>query len=321
MSLLGIIIYSIGNSFYIFLIADLFYALALSFKSGTDVSWIYDTLKQLKLEERFKKVKGNGALINAISLFVSQSAITLFLVKDYRIYFVLMIPVTVFILATIFTYNEPKISLIKDVKIKREFKSHLVDSFNVVKKNNLLVYLFTFLALESIIGSTYYFLLLQPYLETINYPLALFGILWGTTGLLTGIGSYFSDPIEAVVGKKFIIYTAPLIIFLPILSLGLIHSLIIALLLILFAQLTIGIYYVVFEDYINKEISSDKRATILSSKNFFRYVAWGSLGPLIGFIADKISINYAFLISGLLGLIISYLLILFLKPFSHPHST
>ena len=321
MALFGATVYSISHSFYTFLIADVFYALALSFKSGSDVSWIYDTLKNLKLENKFKRIKGKGDLINAVALFLSQGSITIFLVKDYRTYFILMIPITLLIVITIFSYREPAIHLTKDIKIKREFKTHLINSFKIIKNNHFLSYIFLFLILESIIGSAYYFLLLQPYLEIIKYPLTLFGLLWAVTGLLTGIGSYFSDPIESIVGKRFIIYTAPIIIFLPILFLGLTHSIIPALCLILFAQFTIGIYYVVFEDYINKEISSDKRATILSSKNFFRYIAWGALGPLIGYIADKFSINYTFLILGVSGLVISYLTILIFRPFYHPHST
>src|SRR3989344_5911729 len=56
MALFGATVYSISHSFYTFLIADVFYALALSFKSGSDVSWIYDTLKNLKLENKFKRI-------------------------------------------------------------------------------------------------------------------------------------------------------------------------------------------------------------------------------------------------------------------------
>src|SRR3989338_4703458 len=44
-------IYSIGASFTAFLIAELFWALALSFYSGTSSAFVYDTLFELKKPE------------------------------------------------------------------------------------------------------------------------------------------------------------------------------------------------------------------------------------------------------------------------------
>ena len=56
-ALVGATLTAFSHTFTLFLIANVFFALALTFKSGTDVAWIYDTLKNLKLESQFKKYK------------------------------------------------------------------------------------------------------------------------------------------------------------------------------------------------------------------------------------------------------------------------
>ncbi len=305
----GSIVYAFNYSFIGFIIADILWGLFLSFKSGADSAWLYDTLKNLKLEKNFKKISGRGNLIMGISMFLSQGAITLFAVENYRIAFLLMIPVSALILLTFLTYKEPKVSR-KQINNASEILTHTISSLKIIIKNKFLNCLFIFLILESIVGSTYYFLLLQPYLELIKYPIALLGILWAITGLLTGIGSYFSSPIENKLGKKIIIYTAPLIIFSPILILGLTNSLVIAIISILFAQFTIGIYYVIFEDYIHQKVESTRRATILSSKNFLRNIFLVVFYPIIGLIADKMSIHYALLIPAGLAIAISYIVLI-----------
>jgi MFS family permease len=309
MGLIGSIVYAFNSSFTAFIVADIAWALFLSFRSGADSAWLYDTLKNLKQENNFKKINGKGTLIKGTSLFLSQGAITFFAVKDYRIAFFLMIPVSILILLTFLTYKEPEDIGKKQIRNIKYFLIHTIDSFKIIIKNKFLNCLFIFLILESIIGSTYYFLLLQPYLKSIKYPIVLLGILWAVTGLLTSIGAYFSDPIERKLGKKIIMYTAPIIIFLPIFILGLTNSLGIAISSIIFAQFTIGIYYVIFEDYIHKEVESSRRATILSSKNFLRNIFLVIFYPLIGLLADKMSLHYALLIPAGIAIFISYLLL------------
>jgi len=55
MGLVAISAYSLGYNFFQFLIAEIFFALSISFTSGTKSAFIYDTLQDLGQEKQYKK--------------------------------------------------------------------------------------------------------------------------------------------------------------------------------------------------------------------------------------------------------------------------
>ena len=57
------------------------------------------------------------------------------------------------------------------------------------------------------------------------------------------------------------------------------------------------------EDYINKHVQSERRATVLSIQNFAQKVLIALLIPIVGFLMD-ISIPYGFLFIGLFSLVL-----------------
>jgi MFS family permease len=70
----GIFTYSLGYNFYQFLVAEILWAFGISFISGTDSAFIYDTLKELKQEELYKKVIGNAVFCNLLAVSVASIA-------------------------------------------------------------------------------------------------------------------------------------------------------------------------------------------------------------------------------------------------------
>ena len=70
--LLAISIYSIGHNFFQFLIAELFFALSISFSSGTKSALVYDTLIELGKENQYKKLWVNLLFYVMMSLALSS---------------------------------------------------------------------------------------------------------------------------------------------------------------------------------------------------------------------------------------------------------
>lgn len=58
-SFFGFVIYSLSYNFYQFLLAEILLAFAISLTSGADSALLYDTLKDLKKENLYKKIWGN----------------------------------------------------------------------------------------------------------------------------------------------------------------------------------------------------------------------------------------------------------------------
>src|SRR3989344_6835397 len=55
----SMLVYGFSSNFYQFLIAEILWAVGMSFISGTDSAFIYDTLKDIKREKEYKKIQGN----------------------------------------------------------------------------------------------------------------------------------------------------------------------------------------------------------------------------------------------------------------------
>ena len=74
MAVIGSVTFAFSHSFLSFVLAEAFFALFISFTSGTDTAWLYDTLKNLKSQSKFKEISGRGSLIKSVVLFISQGA-------------------------------------------------------------------------------------------------------------------------------------------------------------------------------------------------------------------------------------------------------
>jgi len=113
--------------------------------------------------------------------------------------------------------------------------------------------------------------------------------------LFAAIGAIFAERIEKKLGEVFILKVGPIIVGILLLLFYFESFAVIPLALISFVE---AVLFVATRDYINKLISSDKRATILSFDSmmfsFFMIITF----PIFGFISDLISIKNAFLIFG-----------------------
>jgi len=74
-----------------------------------------------------------------------------------------------------------------------------------------------------------------------------------------------------------------------------------------------GINNPITADYVNRLISSDMRATVLSVKNFTGRVIFAIIGPIVGWMSDVYSLKTALLFSGGTFLFFGMVSLFFLK--------
>jgi MFS family permease len=151
--------------------------------------------------------------------------------------------------------------------------------------------------------------LVQPFFKAIDLPVEMFGIFWTALNLTVGVSSIFAHRVELFFGKR---YT--LLVIILLLAAGYFLSGItitfwgIAFLFLFY--LIRGIATPVLKNFINQYTESDVRATMLSVRNFIIRISFAVIGPLLGWITDNISLNYAFILAGGIYLI-SALIIVF----------
>jgi MFS family permease len=137
----------------------------------------------------------------------------------------------------------------------------------------------------------------------------MFGIFWTALNLTVGVSSAFAHKVEMFLGKR-----RSILFIIVLLSLGYFLSGVfitfwgIAFLFLFY--LVRGVATPVLKNYINQYTASEIRATMLSVRNFVIRITFAVIGPLLGWITDNISLNYAFMLAGGMYLI-SVLLIVF----------
>ena len=305
----GFGVYSFSYGFLGFLIAELILGLGSSFLSGTDSALIYDSLAQVKKEGEYKKAEGRmlsvGHFSEGIASVAGGFVALVSLRTPFYIETLLMLP-TIFLALSLVEPNRKKYEN-KEGPIKEILKI-VKYSMHEHKEVKWLVLYAGFLSASTLTMVWF----IQPYFKLVNLPLAYFGIVWAIFNFSVGLFAFYAHKYEVRLGRKKALMS---LIFIPIIGyllLGIFESLW-ALLFIFLFYVARGIHTPILKDYVNRIISSDIRATILSVKALIGRLVFAIVGPFIGWINDIYSLQTALLSSGSVFLVLGVIALIFLK--------
>lgn len=304
----GYIVYSLSGSFYEFLIAEIILGFGISFVSGADSAMLYDTLLELKDQDKFKK--SQGRMMSAANFSEGFAGIIggFLAVVGLRLPFFIMSAVFLSSALISFTLVEPKRHKADNSQgnIKKILKTVRYALHEHLEVKWLIIY--SAVASAAIFNMVWF---IQPYFEMVGLPLVWFGLTWAVLQFSVGGFSLLADDIEKKWGRKktlvSLIFWASSGYFL--LSL---FDAIWAILFIFLFYFARGINTPVIGDYVNKLIPSDIRATVLSVKSMLMRLIFVIVGPIMGWVSDLYSLQTALLVSGLIfgffGLVSLYFL-------------
>jgi len=297
-----------GNNFWIFALSMSLMALSYNLESGAGQALIYDSLKEIKKNNEYMKIAGRIELLTQLGM-ISGYLLGGYIAKiKYELVFVYTVFLGILTIIHSFTFKEPKI---RDEDKKTTFKDVFINaykSFVLLKNKKDVLYLIFFSEGMFVVGTMFFFYL-QNYFLSLGINQFQIGIIMALSGIFSAVMSFLTHKIEKAFGLK------KLLIFIPIayslLSMGLISN-IPYIFNILLGGLS-GILYIVYIDYVNKRIPSDKRATILSMCSMVYSLYMIIFFPLFGLVADVYSFKFSFLLIStilfILSLINSFILL------------
>jgi MFS family permease len=284
-----------GDSYIPFLLVAAFSGAANAFWSGANTALLYDSLVELKRENEFKKIKGKQFAYGMWS-FAIASLIGGFLGGIH-----LIIPIAI---TGIMKAFQLLFSLkLKDPELHKKILKgggHILESIKFALKHeevrNLILY--SIIIIGFLDGT---FTLIQPYFKLVGINPNFFGTIYMVSLIGTGILGKYAGSIEEKIGNKpsLILIASIFIGGFILLSFPIGKFIVVPFLLLEFMY---GFVFPLIEDYINKHISSEKRATILSIQNFSQKILIALLIPVVGLFMD-ISIPYGFLFIAIFGLL------------------
>ncbi len=308
-STIAFAIYAFSSGFWGFLVAELVLGLGASFISGTDSAMIYDSLIESGREKDYAKIEGRRTSAANFSETTASIIGGVLATISLRFPFYVELAVMSLTIPLAMSLVEPE---------RHKFDNTLGSFRGILSIVRFAIHdhaqVKWLIVYSSVIGSSTLTMVwfIQPYLEVVGLPVAYFGIVWAALNFSVGVFSIIAYRIERVLGQS-----KTLLMLLPLSVVGYILSAytqtlwVIAIFFIFY--FVRGIHGPMLKEYVNRLISSDKRATVLSVKNMFGRLLFTIVGPFVGWMKDAWSFKQAFLLAAGIFLVTGGISILFLR--------
>lgn len=300
--LIGIVMYLVyitillnSTSFALVGLSFVFCALSFVFESGAAEALVYDSMIQTEETDTFMRFLGKKEFLYQVSGFLALVASGTIALLGYNWNFFVTGFMYVIAFVLILNMKEPPIENKTQEEEKRVIilmKKQFVTSFKIVFQNKRL---FLLLVIGSMMTApvTSIFFYFQNYFDLTGVPIYLITIYIGLHSGVAAIGGLLAHKIDKKLGERKILFLVPLILTIcfwfilipsisinPFIILGLLDS----------------IFYIVLVDYINRMVSSEVRATVLSVFGMMFSIVMIVLFTVIGYIIDTVSFEMGFLI-------------------------
>jgi len=297
----GIIAFGFAYGFFSFAVVEILMGFGVALYSGANSALVYESLNELGRSSEYKKIWGNMQFYNVI--FVGISSVVGGVIADtldmrYTIY--ASIPFYFMMVAVALSFNEPK--RVKVIAKKGYGRLFFRNIKNILKDSSklrwIVLYSGIILALNQSIYPIY-----QNYFELIELDLVYFGLVFASFQVVSAFSSKYAHKAELYIDEKSILIALPFMVAVSYLLMGS-YLWVGGFLFIYLQQFVRGFRMVVINDYINKLVDSDHRATILSVESLFSRLILSLMLFVWGLSMEFISIVQTLQYIGLLALVI-----------------
>jgi len=292
---LGIMFWS--RSFTLQLLGFIITAIGYNLESGAGEALLYDSMKEMGIENKYKKTAGYNNLI------FEAGGILSFLIGGYfavhRGYTWVFIPSMVICAVTILlahSLQEPSLTEHEQNRLKKMgWLMALVvqtrESLRVVRERPKIAFLILFSELIFMFLTSLFFYL-QAYWKSNGWNEFSIGMVLAARALMSAVSGLKGSSIEKKIGERGILLFAPLLLMVSLWGIALTT---LAPYFFIITGLIDGLLYVAVQDYLNKMIPSERRATVLSFQSMTFSLYMIIFFPAIGFFGDLWGLKYSFI--------------------------
>ncbi|MHA1931603.1 MAG: MFS transporter [Promethearchaeota archaeon] len=306
----SMIIFGVGNSYFIFLSAGFIWALGDGFLNNARGALMYDSVKQIGQEHEYLKISGRANIFSVFPLILSGFLGPIIFLYNPRLPWFLMAGLWLFSIFIVFFLVEPD----KD-NLDRSFKNYIKkirDGLKFIHKEKHVFWIMMFSVTMAIPLSFFNEIVSQAYYLEIGFSINDFSIIFPIIYGVASLAASQSFRLTKLLGEQgsfvfiFIIHSVGLILM------GLLHTPYI-LIVIIITYISRDFRWVYGDAYINKYADSKIRATILSIISMTIALFLSFFYIIGGFLTDIFGIFQILLIFGIFTAICSFILI-FTKP-------
>ncbi len=295
---IGFLIYASYPNFWIFALGEFILAISASLISGADQAMVYDSLREIKKEKQSKKIFGRFNSIGLLALMVAAPIGSL-IAKYFGLRAVMLAMLFPNLIMFIFalTFKEPEIG--RKISKKRSYLKTFKRGFSYFRCHKIL----RIMAIDYISISTLAFFLIWVYqvkLQALNIDIGKFGFVHSAIVIVQILVLNTFVKFEKLFGgkKKYLFYSA-ILTGAGFIIIGLAQSFVIVILGILLAAAFGLTRKPLFNSYMNKYITSNERATVLSTISMFYMLTMAVIDIILGYFVD-LNLAYTLVAVGLI---------------------
>lgn len=293
LAMVNMAIFAFGHSFLHFAIGSAIYGASVAIGSGNASALLFDTLRILKMENKYKKYRGQmqfaAKFINGLIIL----ALPFLYLKNIRFPFYLGLGLySIAFLTALFLHEPPR----PKVASRPRIISTAVNSFKEIFSNKKVMFFITFQAIQTgfILLFFEYF---QPIIKIAGIPLIYFGIIYALARLFEGLGSILIHKLEHHSNRR-LLYTNILMLVATLFGFAFSHNFLLVAF-ILIGCIVDGIADVVQSEVLNNNISSANRTTIMSTANVLNGIFTAAVLFVFGNLSDHVGVQKMFGWAGL----------------------
>lgn len=296
-SLISCYLMIISNSFYGFAVSFVLGSAAMNLNSGAAEALIYDSLKELGEEGKYKKIWGQLAFVMSIAQGIA--ILSGGILADVKFLYAYMLGTGVQAVALFVSlgFCEPSIHNQDSHKCGGQDKQEKLiikqvkTSIDVLKKNKTVLYIILFSSLVGSLQTTVFFYS-QKFFSDMGFTKTLIAVICALGCLLEAVSSKYAYIFENRLKLKGTLIAISAANILALAGLAVFEGL--SVIFYLITAVSGGLAFTIFSDYINSSIQSEYRATILSFDSLCFSIFMICIFPLFGLIAEHAGFSVTF---------------------------
>lgn len=269
---------------------NILWAIGYTMQSGADTALLYDTLKEHGKEDQFKRIEGQAVGSRLILIACCSVATGLLASVALRLPLWIGLPFTLVPLVAAFFLKEPvpteHYSAEKQMAVLKQGARFVIGSIEIR-------WMVGFAALLATTSKVWFFTY-NPYFEVVGFPIAYYGVIFFFLNTVAWLSSHYAYNIEHYLGERRCIIGMVLCLGVPILLMGLVPIQPFVCLVVV-QNVVRGFMRPFVGDYMNRHITSNIRATVLSVQSSI-----ANLTAIIGLAVFGLCMDHLSLLSSLI---------------------
>ncbi|MEK6256770.1 MAG: MFS transporter, partial [Chloroflexota bacterium] len=295
LSFIAVIFFALAPNFTVLLISNSVWAIAITFISGADMAFIYDTLKAINREGEYRKLRGKLATVTIAAIAISSALGGIIAERSLVLPFLIYLAFLGSSILITFTYKEPPKETHPDTGKHLSYKETLNITLKTIKHIPNLRFSLLYATLMPLGVFIVSIIFIQPYVVEIGLPYASLGFIVFGLRAVEMIASANADRMVKKTGEWNWIKFAPTLIVIGLVAIGVVPT-IAGIFIYAIAAFSSAASRPLLEDLIQRQTPSSVRATILSVQSLLQTFFLAIFEPLLGFIADQRGLRFSFLV-------------------------